>query len=120
MIFQTEFSFALPKGYIDQDGNLHKEGMMRLATAADEILPAKDPRVQTNPAYLTISVLTRVVTKLGSLPSINTKVIESLFVSDLAYLKTFYEKINVDGHLKIPAICPKCENKFEIAMGNSD
>jgi hypothetical protein len=116
MSFQTEFPFTLQRGYVDENANLHKEGIMRLATAADEILPAKDPRVNANPAYLTIIVLARVVTKLGSLPSINTKVIESLFVSDLAYLKKFYDKINVDGNLKIHATCPKCENKFETEM----
>jgi hypothetical protein len=120
MTFQTEFEFTLPKGYIDEEGNLHKKGVMRLATAADEILPAKDPRVQSNPAYLTIIALSRVVTKLGSLPSVNPKVIESLFISDLAYLRALYENVNGDGHFKIPATCPKCENKFEIEMGNPE
>ncbi len=82
MAFQTEFEFKLPKGYVDQEGNLHKEGIMRLSTAADEILPMKDPKVQSNPAYLTIILLSRVVTKLGNVQSVSTRVIENLFTAD--------------------------------------
>ncbi len=94
MAFQTEVDLLLPKGFLDGEGNLHREGVMRLATAADEILPLKDPRVQQNPAYLTVIVLARVVTRLGSLPDINTKVIEGLFASDLNYLQQLYEQLN--------------------------
>jgi hypothetical protein len=94
MSFQTEIEFTLPKGYLDQDSVLHRTGVMRLATAADEILPLKDPRVQQNPAYLTVIVLARVITKLGSLPDVNTKVIEGLFASDLNYLQELYERLN--------------------------
>lgn len=94
MAFQTEIEFRLPKGYLGQDGGLHKEGVMRLATAADEILPLKDPRVQQNPAYLTIIVLARVITRLGSLEDINTKVVEGLYASDLNYLQRLYEDFN--------------------------
>jgi len=94
MAFQTEVEFVLPKGYLDKDGVLHREGVMRLATAADEILPLKDGRVQQNPAYLTIIVLARVITRLGSLSDINTKVVEGLFASDLSYLQQLYERLN--------------------------
>ena len=94
MTFQTEIEFRLPKGYLAQDGSLHKDGIMRLATAADEILPLKDPRVQQNPAYLSIIVLARVITRLGSLDDINTKVIEGLYASDLNYLQDLYERMN--------------------------
>jgi hypothetical protein len=97
MVFQTEIEFTLPKGYLDSDGVLHKEGVMRLATAADEILPLKDARVQQNPAYLTVIVLARVITRLGALQDVNTKVIEGLFASDLNYLQTLYERLNGDG-----------------------
>ena len=93
MAFQTEIEFTLPKGYFDGE-MLHKAGVMRLATAADEILPLKDPRVQQNPAYLTIIVLARVITKLGSLSDVNTKVIEGLYASDLNYLQHLYERLN--------------------------
>lgn len=92
--FQTEVEFSLPKGYLDPNGVLHRRGVMRLATAADEILPLKDPRVQQNAAYLAVIVLARVITRLGDLPSIDTRVIEGLFASDLDYLQRLYEQIN--------------------------
>jgi hypothetical protein len=113
MSFTTEFEFALPKGYLDEDGTLHKTGIMRLSTAADEILPMKDPRVQQNPAYLTVILLSRVVTRLGELKMVNTRVIEGLFSADLGYLQEFYQRINGNGSSAIKAICPKCEHKFE-------
>jgi hypothetical protein len=100
--FQTEVDFTLPKGYQDQHGVLHRRGVMRLATAADEILPLRDPRVQQNPAYLAIIVLARVIVKLGDLPSIDTRVIEGLFASDLDYLQRIYERINGDGESAAP------------------
>lgn len=94
--FQTEIEFELPKGYLDETSTLHRRGTMRLATAADEILPLRDPRVQQNEAYLAVIVLARVITKLGTLPDIHTGVIEGLFASDLAYLERLYEKFNGD------------------------
>jgi hypothetical protein len=113
-VFKTEFDFVLPKGYADEHGNLHKEGKIRLATAADEILPMKDPRVQQNPAYLTVILLSRVVTQLGTLKVINPKVIEGLFASDFSYLQDLYNRINQNGSDVIRAICPKCEHSFEL------
>src|SRR5579872_7102801 len=98
---QTEFPFTLPLGYRDDDGNLHREGVMRLATAGDEILPLKDPRVQANPGYLAIIVLSRVVVRLGTLQMVNTKVIEDLFSADFNYLQQLYNRINqVEGERK--------------------
>ncbi|NWA11679.1 hypothetical protein [Pseudomonas gingeri] len=93
-IITTEVEFTLPIGYRDGDGNLHKNGVMRLATAGDEILPLKDHRVQANPAYLPIIVLSRVIVRLGSLEVINTRVIEELFSADFAYLQNLYNRIN--------------------------
>jgi hypothetical protein len=122
MAFQTEFEFTLPKGYVDDEGNLHRQGIMRLATAADEILPQKDPRVQNNPAYLSVILLSRVLTKLGSLPSVNPAVIEKVFASDLAFLQTLYQQINGDGTAHVKAACPKCEARFDVevnGMGES-
>jgi hypothetical protein len=92
--FQTETEFELPKGYVDEAGTLHRRGTMRLATAADEILPLRDPRVQQNEAYLAVIVLARVVTRLGTLGEVHTGVIENLYASDLAYLQRLYEKFN--------------------------
>lgn len=91
---QTEFSFTLPRGYIDASGTLHREGRMRLATAMDEIAPMRDPRVRANQAYLVIILLARVITKLGTVEVIDTGVVENLFSADLAYLQDFYRKIN--------------------------
>lgn len=92
--FRTEFEFTLPKGYVDETGVLHKRGVMRLATAADEILPLRDPRVQANPAYLTVIILARVVTKLGGVSYIDTNLVEQLFACDLEHLRRLYEEIN--------------------------
>jgi hypothetical protein len=115
-MFQTEYQFKLPLGYVDAEGNLHREGMMRLATAADEILPLKDPRVQTNQAYLVIILLSRVVTKLGSLGQVNPKVVEGLYSADLAFLQEFYNRINTNGKAAAKAVCPKCEHPFEMEL----
>ena len=114
MTFQTEFEFTLPKGFVDDEGNIHKKGVMRLATAADEILPLKDPRVQANQAYLVVILLARVVTKLGSLQHINPGVIEKLFAADLGYLQDFYRRVNENGFAHHKTVCPKCEHKFEV------
>jgi hypothetical protein len=92
--FQTEIDFELPRGYVDSAGTLHRRGAMRLATAADEILPLRDPRVVQNEAYLTVIVLSRVITRLGALTDIHTGVIEGLFASDLAYVQRLYERFN--------------------------
>lgn len=92
--FATEVGFTLPKGYVDSAGVLHRDGVIRLATAADEILPLRDPRVQQNPAYLTIIVLSRVILRLGALTDIDTRVVEGLFASDLDYLQRLYEQLN--------------------------
>lgn len=119
MAFVTEFDFRLPKGYVDKHGNLHAEGTMRLATAADEILPLKDPRVQQNPAYLTIILLSRVITRLGDLQTINPGVIEGLFSADLAYLQDFYRQINEVGTTSTRAECPQCEHQFQVEVNAS-
>lgn len=105
--FQTEIEFELPKGYVDEDGMLHRRGTMRLATAADEILPLRDPRVQQNEAYLAVIVLARVIIRLGSLVDVNTGVIERLFASDMAYLQRLYETFNDGDDAEPPAVFPK-------------
>jgi hypothetical protein len=113
MVLQTEYEFTLPKGYVDNEGNLHKSGIMRLASAADEILPMKDPRVQTNPAYLTVILLARVINKLGELSDVNPGTIEKLFVGDLTYLQEFYKTINGNGNVMLKVKCPQCGEDFE-------
>lgn len=117
MAFQTEFKFVLPKGYVDKDGNVHREGVMRLATARDEILPLQDYRVQSNRAYLVIILLSRVITKLGTVKAVGPNVIEALFSADLAYLQEFYRKINEEGTSMVKVTCPSCGAEHEVDMG---
>jgi hypothetical protein len=117
-MLQTEFPFTLPMGYVDAEGNLHKEGVMRLATAFDEIVPLKDPRVHNNPAYLLIILLARVITRLGTLEQINPKVIEGLFAADLAYLQNLYHRINEGGVNRVRTQCPHCEKEFEVELSD--
>ena len=114
MTIQTEFPFVLPRGYVDGEGNVHRDGIMRLATAFDEIGPLKDPRVQANPGYLVIILLARVITRLGSLDQVNPKVIENLYAADLAFLQDFYQRTNEQGHSRINVVCPHCEKELEV------
>ena len=93
-MFQTEFEFTLPKGYLDGEGSLHRKGVMRLAKAIDEIVPLKDPRVRSNPAYATVIILARVITQLGALQEVSPLVIENLYASDLNHLYQLYRQIN--------------------------
>jgi hypothetical protein len=114
----TEFPFELPRGYLDADGVPHREGTMRLATARDEIAPLADYRVQRNPGYHVVILLSRVVTRLGDLEAINPKVIEDLFSSDLAYLEDLYRRINAQGDNAIGVTCPHCEGRFEVEVSH--
>jgi hypothetical protein len=110
----TEFPFTLPHGYTDASGALHREGAMRMSTAYDEIAPLKDPRVQANPGYLVIVVLTRVVVRLGTLDFISNQVIEDLPSVDLVYLQDLYRRINENGHARLLVSCPHCQGDFEV------
>lgn len=116
MAFRTEFPFVLPRGYVDASGTVYKQGVMRLATAKDEIAPLQDYRVQSNRAYLVIILLSRVIVKLGDLRAIDSDVIENLFSADLAYLQEFYRKINEEGSAKVHTACPSCHTEFDIDM----
>ncbi len=116
MAWQMEYEFTLPKGYVDAQGGVHRNGTMRLATAGDEILPLKDPRVQQNPGYLSVILLTRVITKLGSLTAVDTNVVEKLFTMDLAYLQDFYEKINSMDMPGYTGVCPHCGAEVTIPV----
>lgn len=116
MAFQTEFPFVLPKGYLDDGGVLHRDGVMRLANAADEILPLRDPRVQQNPGYITIILLARVITKLGDLPAVDTRTIEHLYTMDLAYLQDLYQRINTMDIPTYKGVCPHCGKEIDIPV----
>ena len=113
MSFKTEIPFELPKGYVDQDGEVHKKGIMSLATAADEIFPMKDPRVQQNPGYLTIILLARVITSLEGVSMVDVRLIEKLFTIDLAYLQDLYQRINQMETPTYKTICPHCGKEIE-------
>ncbi|HYH46567.1 MAG TPA: phage tail assembly protein [Thermoanaerobaculia bacterium] len=119
MTLQTEFPFTLPRGFLDAEGNLHREGVMRLATAFDEIAPMKDPRVQSNPGYLVIILLSRVITRLGTLEHLNPKVMEGLFAGDLAFLQDLYRRVNEHGHNRVSVSCPHCQGELEMEIDGS-
>jgi hypothetical protein len=111
-MFQTEFEFTLPCGYLDEDGTLHRDGVMRRATAIDEIAPLKDPRVAKNQAYLVVILLSRVVTRLGNVAQINPKIIENLYATDLAYLQKLYNRVNQLEEDGQTVVCPQCQHTF--------
>ena len=114
MSFQTEFPFTLPRGYVDSEGRVHRDGMMRLATAKDEVAPLQDYRVKSNPGYLSVILLARVVTRLGDLPQVYPQVIEDLPVADFAHLQSLYRRINEHGNSRLTVTCPQCEKTFEV------
>ncbi len=117
-MLQTEFEFLLPRGYIDPEGNLHRQGIMRLATARDEIEPLNDPRVKTNELYLGLLMLARVVTKLGTLAAITPEIIEDLFASDYSYLQDMYLRVNDSGNI-IETQCPNCATRFALDLSQA-
>ncbi len=111
---QTEYSFVLPRGYVDDSGTVHRHGVMRLATAKDEILPLRDPRVRDNEAYLTVLLLARVVLRIGDVDSVHPGIIERLFATDLAFLQDLYRRVNSEGHTHAAVTCPSCGTDFEV------
>ncbi|MEU9590239.1 hypothetical protein ACGF7W_36460 [Streptomyces sp. NPDC048219] len=115
----TEFPFELPRGYVDEAGTVHRDGVMRLSTARDELVPLRDVRVQENPAYLSVVLLGRVITRLGTLAMVHDGVVENMFASDLAFLQDFYRQINAEGHTRAAVQCPHCSEPFEVELGGS-
>ncbi len=114
MTLQTEFEFVLPRGYVDREGNVHRHGVMRLATARDELVPLHDDRVRENPAYLTVVLLTRVITRLGTITDVHTGMVEDFFASDLAFLQDLYRRVNQEGHTRAAVTCPDCKHEFTV------
>ncbi len=115
-ILRTEYPFVLPRGFVDEDGKVHREGVMRLATGRDEIAPQTDPRVRQNGAYLSILLLERTVTSLGTVPAVDTFVVENLFASDLAFLQDLYRRINSEGRTEAAVSCPSCGHDFAVDL----
>ena len=115
-VLRTEFAFELPRGYVDGDGVVHRSGVMRLATARDELLPLYDARVQENAAYTTVVLLARVVTSLGTVPAITANVVENMFASDVAFLQDLYRRVNAEGHTRIAVTCSACEHRMTVDL----
>jgi hypothetical protein len=110
----TEFSFLLPRGYVDDAGTVHREGTMRLATARDELIPLRDDRVRENPAYLTVVLLARVITRIGTITDVHAGIVENLFAADLAFLQDLYRRVNTEGHTRAAVTCPSCSHRFAV------
>ena len=113
---RTEYTFTLPRGYVDASGAVHREGTMRLATARDEIEPLRDAEVRQNEAYLTVLLLSRVVTRLGDLSEVTPEVVEGLFAADFDHLQRLYERLNTDGEAVGTVTCPSCSQAFEVDL----
>jgi|SRR5690242_9003004 hypothetical protein len=113
---RTEFPFTLPRGYMDDNGKVHRDGVMRLATARDELVPLRDDRVRENPAYLTVVLLGRVITRLGGITDVHAGIIENLFAADLAFLQDFYRRVNSEGHTRAAVSCPECQHTFTVDL----
>jgi hypothetical protein len=112
----TEFAFVLPRGYVDRTGQLHRHGVMRLATARDELVPLHDDRVRENPAYLTVVLLARVITELGTLTEVHAGIVEGMFATDLAFLQDLYRRINTEGHTRARVVCPACQHEMTVDL----
>lgn len=119
-MLQTEFAFTLPRGYPDAQGNLHRSGVMRLATALDEVTPLEDPRVRANSAYLSILLLSRVVTRLGEISPVEPQMIEALFSADFAFLQDLYLRVNDGDGTLIETECPSCGTRFALDLAAGD
>jgi hypothetical protein len=115
-VLRTEFSFMLPRGYVDGSGTVHRSGVMRLATARDELVPLRDDRVRENPPYLSVVLLARVITRLGTIDDIHAGIVEDLFASDLAFLQDLYKRVNAEGHTRAAVTCPSCRHDFDIDL----
>jgi hypothetical protein len=116
---RTEFAFELPRGYVDGSGNVHRSGVMRLATGRDELVPLRDDRVRENPAYLSVVLLARVVTRLGTIDDIHAGIIENMFATDVAFLQDLYRRVNQEGHTRAGVTCPACEHTFAVDVAGS-
>ena len=111
-VLRTEYPFQLPRGFVDEDGALHRDGLLRLATAKDELTAQAEPLVRQNPAYLSIYLIMRTVTKLGTVPVIDRFVVEHMFASDLAFLQDLYRRVNQQGNTEAEVGCPECGHQF--------
>jgi hypothetical protein len=112
----TEIAFTLPVGYVDESGARHRQGVMRLATARDEIEPLRDPSVRTNGAYLSVLLVARTVTRIGPVTEITPALVEGLYAADFDHLQRLYERVNSDGDAVGVVGCPQCAHRFEVDL----
>ena len=113
----TVYAFELPKGHTDEAGNLHRKGKMRIATAGDEIAAAKDPRVLDNPAYLSVVLLSRVITEMEGIEKVDAGLVAEFCIADMAFLQEMYERINAEEPMSMRVICPHCGREHEVQIG---
>ncbi|MGW5969672.1 hypothetical protein [Streptomyces sp. NPDC055186] len=113
---RTEFEFELPRGYVDEAGSVHRHGAMRLATARDELRPQIDLRVKENPAYLSVVLLSQVITRIGTITDVHAGIVERMYATDVAFLQDFYRRVNSEGHTRAAVTCPHCEGGFEVDL----
>lgn len=113
-VLRTEFDFTLPRGYVDRSGVVHREGTMRLATARDELIPLFDDRVREHEEYLTVVLLARVITRLGTIDDVHAGILENMFAADVAFLQDIYRRINQEGHTRAAVCCPSCQHEFTV------
>jgi hypothetical protein len=113
---KSEYAFTLPRGLVDSEGNVHREGTMRLATARDEIEPLRSAEVRQNEAYLSVLLLARTVTRIGGFTEISPDLVENLFAADFDHLQRLYERINANGEAVGVVACPACANQFEVDL----
>lgn len=111
MELKTVYPFCLPKGYVDAEGTLHREGRMRLATAGDELSALRDPRVKEDETMLNTVLLSKVVVSLGTLPAITPEIIQGLLICDTEYLQNMYDTINRADKPQLPVTCPYCDEE---------
>jgi hypothetical protein len=113
-LLQTHHPFTLPRGYVDPSGSLHADGVMRLATARDEIEPLRDPEVRRNEAYLSVLLLSRTVVRIGEITEVTPNLIQELFAADFDHLQRLYERLNTDERASGSVACPGCSQRFEV------
>jgi len=113
---RTQYAFTLPRGYVDASGAVHREGVMRLATARDELEPLRDPAVRENEAYLTVLLLARVILRIGDQTTITPELVEGLYAADFDHLQRLYERINSDSEAAGRVDCPSCGLVFVVDL----
>ena len=120
-IVKTEYTFELPKGYVDKDGTLHREVVLREITGADQEAML-NPSLRNNPAKMLTALLARVIIRIGTLEKkkIDTSVTAGMFKSDRDFLISKLKEIDSGPDMEIDVECPDCGRKFKAMLDMSD